>query len=271
MAATVRSDSPSCNRVPSVFDGHPSGPCKQKSPDREAVHEVETHRFTQPQTHSPAGDSLHGFPIPRPLSRDRTIAVFLFGKQISPEHAPRRGVLTRIPALGIFQRFDSGVEPVLVLITERRAGGGEEFKGHSAGDNSQHAKGNVHHTSAKAIQVPEEGGLCAALADLPPKRLSCFHDPQRTSGQAAQMSHSPGLRLHRVRRNQHRATLCSVHFLYAVCFAGQWLALKQNWNCWPTERGRRTSQSVAHGGRPGQPGDGSLGPTGPANPPCLRK
>ncbi len=214
---------------------------------------------------------MHGFPVPRPLSRDRTIVAFLFGKQISSEHAPRREALTRIPNLKIFQWFDSGVEPVLVLITERRAGGGEEFKGHSAGDNSQHAEGNIHHASAKAIQVPEERRLCAASADVPPKGLSCFHDPQRTSVQAAQMSHSPGLRLHRVRRNQYRATLCSVHFLYAVCLAGQWLALQQNWNCWPTERERRTSQSVAHGRRPGQPGDGSLGATGPANRRCLRK
>ena len=66
-------------------------------------------------------------------------------------------VSTRVFGLGILDRLvllGAQMKPSLVLVAQGRSRRGEEFKGHSAGNQRQDAKGDIYHGSLLAPRMP---------------------------------------------------------------------------------------------------------------------
>ena len=66
-------------------------------------------------------------------------------------------VSARVFGLGILDRLvllGAQMKPSLVLVAQRRSRRGEKFKGHSAGNQRQDAKGDIYHVCELASAMP---------------------------------------------------------------------------------------------------------------------
>ena len=117
---------------------------KDKSPGGEAV--VATRGISQPHAHSPRGTLIAM--VYRHRAHNRGVGPFLLSFRKTNSQAERRpssaatpepNPSTGVAALGILSapgRFGAKMEPILVLVAQRRPSSGKQFDGKTSGDQS---------------------------------------------------------------------------------------------------------------------------------------